>query len=67
MIAYSIQNISGEYPRSAKSGSAIWWSSEAQAQQAYTQGYGAGGSKVVKVEVRVSPFGYNGYSIWANV
>ena len=67
MIAYSIQNISGEYPRSAKSGSAIWWSSETGAQQAHTQGYGGDGSKVVKVQVVSSPYGYNGYSIWANV
>ena len=67
MIAYSIQNINGEYPRSAKSGSAIWWSSETGAQQAYTQGYGGVGSKVVKVQIVSSHFGYNGYSIWANV
>lgn len=63
MIAYSIQNTDGSYVKSAKSGTPVWWNDVAQAQQAFYQGYGGIDSKVVPVQVRVSPFGYNGYSI----
>jgi len=60
---YTIQNPDGSYPKSASAGTPIWWSSYDAAWKGWQNGYGASAANVVKVNLRPSPFGYNGYSI----